>query len=181
MIATAVGGGAGANTAAAATQGVRADPRQADPRIHSGHGQRKAARSRRVVYHYSFARHKRDDRAINAMVDRAEKVADGTRPLKKDRFVQLVPTRALRPRTYGTHRQECDRRQPDDATMEPRLVAGHNRQVSSRPAAPLRACWLVEAGHVDHDAAVDVAAAQCEVVDPEDRNSGDLHVRKIPE
>jgi hypothetical protein len=32
-------------------------------------GTGKAARSRRVVYHYLFARHKRDDRAINAMVD----------------------------------------------------------------------------------------------------------------
>jgi DDE family transposase len=52
-------------------------------------GTGKAARSRRVVYHYSFARHKRDDRAINAMVDRAEKVAAGTRPLKKDRFVRI--------------------------------------------------------------------------------------------
>jgi hypothetical protein len=52
-------------------------------------GAGRAARSRRVVYHYSFARHKRDDRAINAMVDRAEKVAAGTRPLKKDRFVRI--------------------------------------------------------------------------------------------
>ncbi|GAY09464.1 IS1634 family transposase [Pseudonocardia sp. N23] len=52
-------------------------------------GTGKAARSRRVVYHYLFARHKRDDRAINAMVDRAEKVAAGKRPLKKDRFVRL--------------------------------------------------------------------------------------------
>jgi hypothetical protein len=52
-------------------------------------GTGKAARSRRVVYQYRFARHKRDDRAINAMVDRAEKVAAGTRPLKKDRFVRI--------------------------------------------------------------------------------------------
>jgi hypothetical protein len=52
-------------------------------------GTGKAARPRRVVYHYSFARHKRDDRPINAMVDRAEKVAAGTRPLKKDRFVRI--------------------------------------------------------------------------------------------
>jgi Transposase DDE domain len=55
-------------------------------------GTGKAARSRRVVYHYSFARHKRDDRAINAMVERAEKVAAGTRPLKKDRFVRIDAT-----------------------------------------------------------------------------------------
>ena len=52
-------------------------------------GTGKAARTRRVVYQYRFARHKRDDRAINAMVDRAEKVAAGKRPLKKDRFVRI--------------------------------------------------------------------------------------------
>ncbi|HZE14946.1 MAG TPA: IS1634 family transposase [Mycobacterium sp.] len=49
-----------------------------------------AARRRRVVYQYSFTRSKRDNRAINAMVERAEKVADGRRPLKKDRFVKVV-------------------------------------------------------------------------------------------
>jgi hypothetical protein len=45
---------------------------------------------RRVVYQYSFSRHKRDNRAINAMVERAEKVADGSRPLKRERFVKVV-------------------------------------------------------------------------------------------
>jgi transposase len=52
-------------------------------------GTGKAARSRRVVYQYRFARHKHDDRAINAMAGRAEKVAAGKRPLKKDRFVRI--------------------------------------------------------------------------------------------
>jgi len=55
-------------------------------------GTGKAARQRRVVYQWLFARHKRDDRAINAMVDRAEKVATGTRPLNKDRFVRIDAT-----------------------------------------------------------------------------------------
>ena len=55
-------------------------------------GTGKAARERRIVYQYPFNRHKRDDRAINAMVDRAEKVAAGTRPLKKDRFVRIDAT-----------------------------------------------------------------------------------------
>ena len=55
-------------------------------------GSGKAARKRRVVYQYLFARHKRDDRAINAMVNRAEAVAAGTRPLKKDRFVRIDAT-----------------------------------------------------------------------------------------
>jgi hypothetical protein len=36
-------------------------------------------------------------------------------------------------------------------------------------------------GHVDHDAAIDAAPAQCEVVDPEHRKGRDLHVRKAPE
>jgi Transposase DDE domain len=48
-----------------------------------------AARERRIVYQYRFDRAKRDDRAINAMVERAEKVATGTRPLKRDRFVKV--------------------------------------------------------------------------------------------
>ena len=48
-----------------------------------------AARSRRIVYQYRFERRKRDDRAINAMVEKAEKVANGTRPLKRDRFVAV--------------------------------------------------------------------------------------------
>lgn len=52
-------------------------------------GSGKAARRRRVVHQYRFARHKRDDRAINAMVERAEKVTAGKRPLKKDRFVRI--------------------------------------------------------------------------------------------
>jgi hypothetical protein len=52
-------------------------------------GAGKNARSRRVVYQYSFKRAKRDNRAINAMVERAEKVASGDRPVKKDRFVKL--------------------------------------------------------------------------------------------
>ncbi len=49
----------------------------------------KAARTRRIVYQYSFKRSKRDNRSINAMVARAEKVAAGTRPVKKDRFVKI--------------------------------------------------------------------------------------------
>jgi hypothetical protein len=43
-----------------------------------------------VVYQYSFKRAQHDNRAINAMVERAEKVAAGERPLKKDRFVSLT-------------------------------------------------------------------------------------------
>jgi len=48
------------------------------------------ARNRRVVYQYAFTRAQHDNRAINAMVERAEKVAAGERPLKKDRFVTFT-------------------------------------------------------------------------------------------
>ena len=47
-------------------------------------------RTRRVVYHYSFKRHKRDDKTINAQVVKAEKVADGLRPVTRDRFVTVT-------------------------------------------------------------------------------------------
>src|SRR5450756_2018474 len=55
-------------------------------------GTGKAARTRRVVYQWSFKRNKHDDRAINAMVTKAAKVADGTRPLRRDRFVTVSYT-----------------------------------------------------------------------------------------
>ena len=46
-------------------------------------------RSRRVVYQYRFKRSQHDNKAINAMIDRAEDVASGKRPLRKDRFVRI--------------------------------------------------------------------------------------------
>lgn len=49
----------------------------------------KNKRTRRVVYQYRFKRSQHDNRAINAMIARAEDVAAGTRPLKKDRFVKI--------------------------------------------------------------------------------------------
>jgi hypothetical protein len=48
------------------------------------------ARDRRVVWHWSFKRYRYDIQAINAMVGRAEAVADGKRALKKDRFVKVT-------------------------------------------------------------------------------------------
>lgn len=52
-------------------------------------GTGKDRRTRRVVYQYRFKRGKNDDRAINAMVKKAEDVAAGKRPLKRDRFVRI--------------------------------------------------------------------------------------------
>ena len=53
-------------------------------------GTGKAARPRRVVYQWKFKREQHDNRAINAMVTKAEKVADGTRPMRRDRFVKVT-------------------------------------------------------------------------------------------
>ena len=46
-------------------------------------------RIRRVVYQYRFKRSQHDNKAINAMIARAEDIASGQRPLKRDRFVRI--------------------------------------------------------------------------------------------
>ena len=56
-------------------------------------GQGSAARRRRVVWHYSFKRKKRDNITLNKQIERAEQVATGNRPVKKDRFVALTGNR----------------------------------------------------------------------------------------
>jgi Transposase DDE domain len=53
-------------------------------------GTGKDARSRRVVWQWSFKRYRHDIQAINAMIERAEAVAAGKRPLKRDRFVKVA-------------------------------------------------------------------------------------------
>jgi hypothetical protein len=53
-------------------------------------GTGKHARTRRVVYQYSFKRHKRDDRAINAMIERAEKIASGASSMRHARFLKVT-------------------------------------------------------------------------------------------
>jgi hypothetical protein len=47
------------------------------------------ARDRPVDYQYSFTRSQHDNRAINAILARAEQVAAGQRPVSKDRFVKF--------------------------------------------------------------------------------------------
>src|SRR5665647_628526 len=50
-------------------------------------GTGKAARPRRVIYQYKFTRYSHDNRAINAMVARAEKITTGATAMAKARFV----------------------------------------------------------------------------------------------
>jgi len=53
-------------------------------------GTGKAARPRRVVYQYKFKRYQHDNRAINAMVERAEKITTGATPMAKARFLKVT-------------------------------------------------------------------------------------------
>lgn len=53
-------------------------------------GQGKAARERRVVYQWRFARSKRDNRNINAMVAKAENIAAGKAPFSRVRFLKIT-------------------------------------------------------------------------------------------
>jgi hypothetical protein len=52
-------------------------------------GTGKAARTRRIVYQYSFKRRRRDDRTINAMIERAEKITTGQAAMRKARFLKV--------------------------------------------------------------------------------------------
>jgi hypothetical protein len=51
-----------------------------------------AARERRVVWQWRFKREKRDNITLNKQIERAERIADGTKPARRDRFVTLDGT-----------------------------------------------------------------------------------------
>ena len=53
-------------------------------------GTGKNARTRRVIYQWKFKRQKHDDRTINLMITKAEKIAAGTTALRKARFLKVT-------------------------------------------------------------------------------------------
>jgi len=57
---------------------------------HRQMGTGSAARIRRIVYQWSFKRSKRDDKNINTMIAKAEKIAAGKAPMKKARFLKVT-------------------------------------------------------------------------------------------
>ena len=95
-------------------------------------GTGKAARTRRVVYQWSFKRNKHDDRAINAMIERAEKIAAGRAPLKKARFLKITgATKAL-----------------DQATIDrARQLAGLKGYVTNLPIETMDGAAVIDAYH----------------------------------
>ena len=64
--------------------------RRADHRDHPHDGHREGRPQPPGGLAVAFTRYRHDIQAINAMIDRAEAVAAGKRPLKKDRFVKLT-------------------------------------------------------------------------------------------
>jgi transposase len=69
-------------------------------------GTGKHQRTRRVVYQWSFKRSKRDDKAINAQIARAEKIAQGKAPLARTRFLKVTDaTKELDQATIDRARQ----------------------------------------------------------------------------
>ncbi len=92
----------------------------------------KAVRERRVVYQYKFKRSQHDNRAINAMVARAEKVADGSRPMKKDRFVKI---------------EDATKGVDWDLVERARFLAGLKGYVTNIPAATMTGPQVTAAYH----------------------------------
>jgi hypothetical protein len=95
-------------------------------------GTGKAARARRVVYQWKFKREQHDNKAINAMIDRAEKIADGRAPLKKARFLKITDITT-----------ELDQVTIDRA----RQLAGLKGYVTNLPASAMDGAAVIAAYH----------------------------------
>lgn len=92
----------------------------------------KNARERRIVYQYSFKRAKRDNRNINLMIDKAERIAEGRAPLKKARFLKVTGAqKAL-----------------DQATIDrARQLAGLKGYVTNLPETKMPGAAVINAYH----------------------------------
>ncbi len=91
-----------------------------------------AARPRRVVYQWRFKRNKHDDKAINAIIERTEKIADGRAPLKKARFLKISGAT-----------KELDQTTIDRA----RQLAGLKGYLTNLPRAQMTGAAVIEAYH----------------------------------
>ena len=95
-------------------------------------GTGKAARDRRVACQWKFRREKHDNKAINAMIERAEKIADGRAPLRKARFLKVTDLTA----------------ELDQATIDrARQLAGLKGYVTNLPARAMDGAAVIAAYH----------------------------------
>ncbi len=90
------------------------------------------ARQRRIVYQWSFKRHKRDDRNINLMIAKAEKIALGEVPMRKTRFLKVTGAA----------------KELDQATIErARRLAGLKGYVTNLPTDTMSGAEIISAYH----------------------------------
>lgn len=95
-------------------------------------GTRKAARERRIVYQWSFKRNKHDDKAINAMIERAERIASGQSSMRNARFLKVTgATKELNQATIERARQ----------------LAGLKGYVTNLPVDSMSGAKVIEAYH----------------------------------
>jgi len=95
-------------------------------------GAGKSARARRVIYQYKFKRYQHDNRAINAMIERAEKITTGATAMAKARFVKV---------TGAT--KELDQ----DLIERARQLAGLKGYVTNLPASTMDGQAVIDAYH----------------------------------
>jgi Transposase DDE domain len=90
------------------------------------------ARERRIVYQWSFTRNKRDDRNINLMITKAERIAAGTIPMRKARFLKVSGAR----------------KELDQATIDrARQLAGIKGYVTNLPESVMPGSTVINAYH----------------------------------
>ncbi|WOQ15464.1 IS1634 family transposase [Raineyella sp. W15-4] len=91
-----------------------------------------AARERRIVYQYSFKRRKRDDKAIDAQIARAEKIAAGKAPVSRARFLKVAG---------------ADKQLNQDTIDRARRLAGLKGYVTNLPVATMDGQAVITAYH----------------------------------
>jgi len=91
-----------------------------------------AGRDRRVVYQFSFKRSQRDNRNINKMIERAERITSGSQALRRVRFVKVTGASA-----------HLDQARIDKA----RQLAGLKGYVTNLPAETMTGRSVISAYH----------------------------------
>jgi transposase len=98
----------------------------------TGKAARAAARVRRVACQWKFKREQHDNKAINAMIERAEEISDGRAPLKKARFLKVTDITT----------------EPGQVTIDrARQLAGLKGYVTNLPASRMDGAAVVAAYH----------------------------------
>ena len=131
-------------------------------------GTGKAARPRRVIYQYKFTRYSHDNRAINAMVARAEKITTGATAMAKARFVKV---------TGAT--KELDQGLIDRA----RQLAGLKGYVTNLPATTIHGQGVIDAYHdlyqVEHSFRMAKSDLRARPVFHHDRDAIEVHLTVV--